>query len=270
MLISSLSLPHLWLIGGTSDSVLIAQAIAAQAFPCVVTVTTPSATALYDRIEGLTVRVGKLSPAEMRHFREQYQIVGIIDASHPFAQVISTQAIQVSQALNVPYLRYERAEIETVPNPNTIYLENFTSLLTGDYLREQRVLLTVGAKSLTLFQPWQAQATLFARILPRLDSLQMALQAGFTGDRLMALRPPYDLALELALWQQWQISLVVTKASGEAGGEKIKQQAATQLGIPLIVIERPRLAYPQQTRSLEKVLQFCRACLTSVNSALPI
>jgi precorrin-6A/cobalt-precorrin-6A reductase len=258
-----LSQPHLWLIGGTSDSVLIAQAIAAQQFPSVITVTTTEAKTLYAQVQDLPVRVGQLSPDEMLKFLEQYQIVGIIDVSHPFAQVISTQAIHLSQQLNLPYLRYERAEIETSPNPNILHLASFTDLLTGDYLQNHRVLLAVGAKSLTLFQPWQAQATLFARILPRLDSLQMALQAGFTGDRLLALRPPYDLALELALWQHWQISLVVTKASGEAGGEATKQQAAIQLGIPLIVIERPRLSYPQQTCSLEQVLQFCRACLSA-------
>ena len=50
--------------------------------------------------------------------------------------------------------------------------------------------------------------------------------------------------METALWQQWRISLVVTKASGTAGGEDIKRQVAAKLGIPLIVIARPQIAYP--------------------------
>jgi precorrin-6A/cobalt-precorrin-6A reductase len=64
--------------------------------------------------------------------------------------------------------------------------------------------------------------------------------------------------LEKALWQQWDISLVVTKASGTAGGEDIKRTVAAQLGIPLIVIDRPVVEYPQQTSDLSVAIEFCR------------
>ena len=36
-------------------------------------------------------------------------------------------------------------------------------------------------------------------------------------DRIIAIRPPISRELEQALWQQWRISLVVTKASGQSG-----------------------------------------------------
>jgi precorrin-6A/cobalt-precorrin-6A reductase len=69
--------------------------------------------------------------------------------------------------------------------------------------------------------------------------------------------------LEKALWQQWDISLVVTKASGAAGGEAIKRQVAAELGIPLIVIARPVVEYPQQTSDLEAALEFCQTHLNN-------
>ena len=63
--------------------------------------------------------------------------------------------------------------------------------------------------------------------------------------------------LEKALWQQWNISLVVSKASGQAGVEDIKQKIAELLGIPLMIIARPKVDYPQQTNDLNEILNFC-------------
>ena len=118
-------------------------------------------------------------------------------------------------------------------------------------------MLTLGYRMLPLFQSWQQQATLYARILPSQIALQTALDAGFTPNRLIALRPPISPALEQALWQQWQISLVVTKASGRAGGEATKQQVAAQLGVKLAAIARPVVQYPQQTSDFTTAVQFC-------------
>lgn len=142
--------------------------------------------------------------------------------------------------------------------PNVFSLDSFHTLLDGNYLKGHRVLLTVGYRPLELFQSWHDRATLFARILPSLTALDAAFAAGFTNDRLIAFRPPLSVELERALWQQWQISMVVTKASGAAGGEDIKQHVATELGVTLIVIDRPAIAYPQQTSDLQTALRFCQ------------
>jgi precorrin-6A/cobalt-precorrin-6A reductase len=72
------------------------------------------------------------------------------------------------------------------------------------------------------------------------------------------LRPPISNDLEAALWRQWQISLVITKASGSAGGEDIKRKVAAELGVSLVVITRPDVAYPLQTSDLLEALEFCR------------
>ena len=89
-------------------------------------------------------------------------------------------------------------------------------------------------------------------------ALEAAIAAGFAADRLIALRPPISPDLEKALWQQWRITRVVAKASGQPGGELTKRQIAAELGVQLILIQRPTLAYPQQTADLQAVVQFCR------------
>ncbi|GBF80033.1 cobalt-precorrin-6A reductase [Aphanothece sacrum] len=245
----------IWLIGGTSDSVTIAETIAFHEFCSVVTVTTASAKKLYPIAPNLMIEVGQLDRQGMRKLCHQKNITAIIDASHPYAVNISQQVINFSQEYCIPYLRYERPCLPI--NSQVIQLDSFDTLINGDYLAEKRVLLTVGCNPLHLFKTWQNRSILYARILPKISSLEIGLKAGFSSDRLIALRPPIIAELEKALWQQWDINLVITKASGELGGEDIKSTVATELGIPLIIINRPKLIYPQQTEQLSDIIKFC-------------
>lgn len=257
--------PQVWLIGGTSDSKAIAQILDAEGIPLVVTVTSATAPNLYPA--GVQVVVGRMDLAKMRSFCEHNAVTAVIDASHPYAIAVSSQAIAVANQLHLPYLRYERSNFhpssEISAQAKIIELDSFETLLAGDYLTAQRVLLTVGCQILPQFQSWHARATLYARVLPKMASLETALAAGFTSDRLIALRPPISVAMEIALWQQWQISLVVTKASGTRGGEDIKHQVAAKLGIPLIIVARPSVVYPCQTAILSEILAFCRSVINS-------
>ena len=258
-----------WLIGGTSDSATIANILAESKIPLVITVTTKTAQTLYKYLDkyNAEIIVGCMNTAQMRFFCQQYQIKRVIDASHPYATEVSHQAIAVTNQLDIPYLRYERSHYQPATEKNdktqVIELESFEHLLTRDYLTEQRVLLTVGCKALPQFRSWQNRATLFARVLPHIKSLETAIAAGFTSDRLIAIRPPISLATETALWQQWSISLVVTKASGKAGGEDIKRQVAASLGIPLIIITRPQINYPNQTSDIAMVVAFCSSLIAN-------
>ncbi|MDY6783586.1 MAG: cobalt-precorrin-6A reductase [Cyanobacteriota bacterium] len=255
----------LWLIGGTQESGEIGAAIASISLPCMVTVATEAAKSLYP--PHLPVLARRLQRDEMAAFVRDRSVAAVVDASHPFAVEVSQNAIAVCNANNIPYLRYERPPssptVRERAHCNAIELPSFDALLAGNYLENQRVLLTVGCNPLPQFKPWQNRATLFARILPAVNSLKIALDAGFAPDRAIALRPPISPQLEAALWQHWQISVVVTKASGKAGGEDTKRAVAAQLGVPLIAIARPAIAYPQQTSDLNAIITFCCQFLKS-------
>ena len=246
----------IWLIGGTKDSAEIALAIANAQIPSIVTVTTTSAKNLY--LANFPIRIGCFSREAMEQFCHQENIIAIVDASHPFATGVSQNAIATAQLKNIPYLRYERNFCQSSNSKKFLTLDSFETLLNGDYLAGHRVLLTVGCKVLPQFKTWHHRSTLFTRVLPQVNSVQIALDSGFTSDRIIAIRPPISAELETVLWQQWQISLVVTKASGKAGGEDIKRQVANSLGIALITIARPKIFYPQQTSCIKKIVAFCQ------------
>lgn len=259
MVVDSINLGCIWLIGGTSESAELANQLIQRGIPLVVTVTTESARSLYPALTRSQVWIGRLTPQTIRDFIQTHQIRKVLDASHPFAVEISQLAIATAAQMNLPYLRFERPSLKRESTAPLIDLDTLETLLAGEYLSDQRVLLTLGYRYLAQFQPWQPRATLFARILPSIPALTAALAAGFSSDRLIALRPPVALELERAIWQHWQITTVVTKASGLAGGELIKRQLAREMGVRLILINRPSLQYPCQTHDLTLALEFCRS-----------
>ncbi len=249
----------LWVIGGTGEAVELATALAASQIPCLVTVTTAAARQAYRESAYLRVRVGGLDVVALEKFITAQAIGAVLDVSHPFAVEISQGAIAAAQSLDLPYWRYERPEVEQ-PGPHNLIqvLKDLDAVLTPQILAGERVLLTLGYRWLHHFAPWQTQAALFTRILPSPIALEAALGAGFTPDRIIALRPPVGRDLETALWRQWQITRVITKASGAPGGEDTKRGVAEQLGIPLFILARPQLQYPAVCRSQGEVLAVCR------------
>ncbi len=264
--------PSIWLIGGTRESRELAQLLALEHLPCTISVTTEAARSLYPSDPMLQVWVGQLDGDRISNFLTSHQIVAILDASHPYATQISQLAIITATKYSLSYLRYERASVidshfigtPSIKNDSILSLSSFETLIEGNYLAGERVLLTTGYRTLSLFQPWQEHSHLYARVLPAVASLEAALAAGFTPDRLLAIRPPISLELERALWQQWQITLVVSKASGTPGGEPSKRQLAKELGIQLILIDRPTITYPHQTDDISLAVAFCRAQLCDV------
>ena len=264
--------PQIWLIGGTSESAELAIALTQQSLPYIVTVTTETARRLYPPTA--KVRVGKMTPEAIAAFIQQQQIACILDASHPFACEISRQAIafaNLQASHHIAYLRYERAVVSE--NGLVTTVGSIEELLSGDLLKHQRVLFTLGCRDLYRFSTLRQTSKLFARILPSADAIAQATSSGFSPQEIIALRPPISAALEKALWQQWRITRVVAKASGRPGGEAIKRQVARELssemnseiGTRLILIARPPVSYPQQTNSVPAAIQFCAKCLSFVD-----
>ncbi|MDB9527781.1 cobalt-precorrin-6A reductase [Oscillatoria sp. CS-180] len=259
---------RLWLIGGTQESRWLVeklQEMGSNVSPFIlVSITTEAARHLYPQLPDQNLWIGQLQPDDADSFIQVHGIEAILDVSHPFATEISQLAIALARQYQLPYLRYERAALPTSGQdwcdrqgrPGNVSLAQRTDLIAGNYLENERTLLTLGYRMLSEFRAWQERGVLFTRILPSPQALSAALDAGFSPDRIIALRPPVSPALEKALWQQWQITQVVTKASGQPGGEAQKQVIASALGIRLIRLARPAIPYPQQTDSLDTALQF--------------
>jgi precorrin-6A/cobalt-precorrin-6A reductase len=180
----------------------------------------------------------------------------VLDATHPFAVRITRTAHAVCRRLGVPFVRYERPDWE--PPAGTRQVGSFAEAAALLPSLGTRALLTIGAKQLKHFAPLQDRLVLIARILPCVESLQQALAAGFTPDRLLCLRPPFSQEFNRAVLRQYQAEVLVTKASGREGGAVEKVLAARDLGLEVVMIRRPEQADIPSVGTLDAAVRACQ------------
>jgi precorrin-6A/cobalt-precorrin-6A reductase len=163
----------------------------------------------------------------------------------------------VCRRANVPFVRYERPDWE--PPPGTRFADSFAEAAAALPSLGRRVLLTIGAKQLKHFSALHGRLVMVARILPCVASLQQALDAGFTPDRVLCLRPPFSEAFNQAILREYGADVLVTKASGREGGVVEKVLAAHALGLTVLMIRRPEPLDVPCVSTLEAAVRECQA-----------
>lgn len=169
----------------------------------------------------------------------------VVDASHPYAAVISENCQEVCRSFGIIYLRYERPEA-TLPEYSRLFqvsnYEQAAKLAAG---LGQVIFLTIGSHNLAYFtkEPLLGRSKLIARVLPELAVLAECGRIGFGPDKIIAMQGPFSQGLNMEMFKAVKAEVLVTKNSGLIGGGKEKFAATTELGMSIIVIARPSVVY---------------------------
>lgn len=230
----------IWVVGGTSNAKEICERLIATGVSVIVSVTTDYGRQLSE-FPGIEVVQGKLSREEMERLIQNYRVRVVVDASHPFAAEVSSNAMLAAKTTDVPYLRFERANIRF---ENATYVDSYEAAVA--YLTEKQgnILLTTGSKFVAKFIPLGMER-LFARVLSTSDSVALCEQAGLNPVNVIAMCGVGSVALNMALIKEFNIRFLVTKESGVEGGLPEKLKAASLAGAELIIIQRPAVNYPE-------------------------
>jgi precorrin-6A/cobalt-precorrin-6A reductase len=70
------------------------------------------------------------------------------------------------------------------------------------------------------------------------------IDLGLPPANIIAVKGPFTKEFNRALFKEFRADVIVTKASGDSGGLKSKIEAAVELRIEIIVIQRPQINYP--------------------------
>lgn len=227
-------------IGGTSDARQICQQLDDAGVLYTLSVATPTGTQLAGNIRG-QVRCGRLELGEMVTWLKQNRTRWVIDASHPYADMVSRNIARACDEAQVVLSRYQRPEQQ--PDLQHPLLFHVASLEAAcDKARDlgERILLTTGSKDLARWRTGLPEKTLLARVLPVADVVAQCVALGFGVGEIFALCGPFSAEFNAAFYRQYRVEVMITKASGAEGGYLEKVQPALDAGIPCIVIARPQ------------------------------
>lgn len=232
------------IFGGTTEGRQLAELLSQSKISCTVCVATEYGEQVLEESPLLHVHQGRMNAAQMHDLITQGQFQAVVDATHPFARVV-TQTIQESmQGIKIPYIRLKRDMSELKMQEHIRWFADTESCAAALQELEGNILLTTGSKEIHKFAVGNLKERLYIRVLPSIESIMLCEQSGFFGKQIIALQGPFSTAMNEAMIDQYQISLLVTKETGAAGGFPEKLEASCNRKIQCMVIGNPEAAAP--------------------------
>ncbi|AOV96757.1 cobalt-precorrin-6A reductase [Edwardsiella hoshinae] len=234
-----MSVGEVLVIGGTRDARALCQQLDAAGVRYTLSVATPTGAALAGEILG-QVRCGRMERAQMVAWLRANGTRWVIDASHPYAELVSRNISAACQTLGVTLSRYQRrSQLSELTHPLLYRAADIATACELVRPLGERVLLTTGSKDLAHWCAGLPEKTLLARVLPLPEVLAHCAALGLGVGQIFALCGPFDAAFNAAFYRHCRADVVITKDSGAEGGYREKVEPCLAAGIPCIVIRRP-------------------------------
>lgn len=250
-------------IAGTTDAKVVIKRLLDMNYDTAVTVTTRMGCGMLDEFEQLDIYQGKMNKEQIAHLLATVKPKCLIDASNPFSREITRNAMSVCKTAEIPYMRFEREKLD-YDDPGIIkvksYREACKELLKDKLMEDQgNILLTLGSNKIETFTPIpDFEHRVFLRVLPDWKVLCKCEKLGFNPKNIIAIKGPYNEALNIELFKYCNASVLVTKESGNMGGVVDKISAAKKLGMKIILIDRIEEKCMNKSSSIEEVIEFVR------------
>lgn len=244
------------IFGGTTEGRKLAEFCGEHKIQIVVCVVSEYGEMLVPESPSVRVIRKALNQDEMEALFEEEKPALVLDATHPYARVVTENVTQVCQKMGIKRYRVLRKpELELEKNVDSVVnVESVDEAVEWLKNHEGTALITTGSKELVKYTAIQDyKDRIFARILPDSQALLNSETLGFPRNHMIAMQGPFSLEMNIATMHMTGAKYLVTKESGHAGGFLDKIHAAESVGATALVIGRP---LKETGISLEEACQY--------------
>ncbi|RHZ93295.1 cobalt-precorrin-6A reductase [Cereibacter sphaeroides] len=232
------------LLGGTTEASRMARALAEAGLPAVFSYAGRTAAPV---AQPLPLRVGGFGGTEgLAAYIRAEGITHVIDATHPFAAQMSRNAVEACAATGTALVALERAPWAAGPGDRWLRVPSIEAAAEALPEAPARVFLAIGRLHLAAFAG-RAQHHYLLRLVDPPDALPLP-----RAETIVA-RGPFTLAEDLDLLRRHGIQWIVAKNAGGEGA-RAKLDAARELGLPVVLIDRPAIPPRPRVETPEAVL----------------
>ena len=179
--------------------------------------------------------IGAMDVEQLKAFCQEHAIKLLIDAGHPFAEVLHQTVAEVATTLDIPAIRFER--IFPPRDPGIIWCDDYADAIQQVQQHNvKRLLALTGVQTISKLKPLVDKGIdCYFRILKRESSLKIAHEIGISDDHILF----YDTEHNNHLLDVAPFDAMITKESGVSGGFQEKVNDAKEQGMQIFAICRP-------------------------------
>ena len=192
---------------------------------------------------------------------KSHNIKVLIDASHPYALEITSNAMEACKNCDVPYIRYERPSVleEFKENKNVIMVEDYDGLCSQLKKVEGNILNTTGSRNVGKIISFNLKNRVIHRVLPSLKVLEELLNHGIRVEDIVAMQGPVGYELNCGFIKEYKAKAIIMKDSGVQGGTYEKIKAAIDNNIPAFIIGRKPMEYSEVFYSELELVKYIKS-----------
>ena len=215
------------IFGGTIDGRELAERLSSDSnINVTLSVATEFGKALID--DKINTIVGRLEKDEIEQLISSFD--AIIDATHPYAKIISKNISDVCKDKKVYRLIRDESNLDGV-----IEAEDIKDACKK--CGEGNILAATGSKEIAQYINLER---VYARVLPTKESVMLCKMAGLKEENIIESFGKVTVEENLEIIKKYNIKNLITKDGGKRGGFEEKKEAARIAGINFIVIRRPK------------------------------
>jgi precorrin-6A/cobalt-precorrin-6A reductase len=247
------------ILGGTAEARVLAERLARRG-GLDVTLSLAGRTAAPAR-QAVPVRVGGFGgPDGLADYLKRERIDVLIDATHPYASIISANAATAARAADISLIALQRPAWTPIAGDRWTEVKDVAAALDVLGRTAKRVFITLGRNELA---PLQSAPQHFY-LIRSVDPIEPPL--ALPHAHYVTARGPFAEADERALMTAQRIDVVIAKNSGGTATYG-KIAAARALGIAVIILRRPPAPEMAAVHSVDEALRALDHALTSAAAA---
>jgi precorrin-6A/cobalt-precorrin-6A reductase len=202
------------------------------------------------------VRVGGFGGADgFLSYLMDHNVNAVLDGTHPFATRISSRTAQLCAQIEMPHLRLLRPG--WLPKAGDRWTMVADARAAAAHIRPGQVVFVASGRD-TLAPLAGTGAHIIAR---QIDPPGHPFP--FPGGAFMQATPPFSVEDEVALFTRLGVEILMVKNAGGTASRS-KLDAARQLGIQVLMLQRPPVPDCEIVKSVEEAESWAKSLIESV------
>ena len=238
---------HILILGGTTEASALARLLADAGMRATLSY---AGRTQHPRAQPVPVRIGGFGGVDgLIRFIRDAGVTHLVDATHPFAAQMSANAVAAAKQADIAHIALTRPAWAAQRGDRWTHVADMDQAIAAIDGPARRVFLALGRMHATAFavHPQHHYLLRFVDapdVPPPLPRHSLVVDCG-----------PFSVAGDRALMEEHRIDLIICKNAGGVGAQA-KLIAARELGLPVLMINRPALPERREVHKPEAVLDW--------------